>query len=122
MQPGMASKVEMLTGGYCIAVSLSAIGRAERRVTGRYSHRAADAVVVLDSPDCRAVATQRGERDSILLGKRALKTQPYGERVVGVRLASWARSFLDCLLAQFSPELFIAPFLRVTAGRKRAGP
>ena len=55
--------------GNRIAVSRPAILSATRRVLSRDPHRAAYTIIVFDSPDCRAVATESREGDPAFFGK-----------------------------------------------------
>jgi len=96
----MASEVELFVSGNRIAVCRSAVGSAQGRVSGRNAHRAADAVIVFDPPNNRAVATERRESNAVLCGERSLKTKPHCQRVVGIRLAWWGLGFLDGFFTQ----------------------
>src|SRR4051794_16413678 len=86
MQSGVTGIFEALVAGQGAVVRAAAIGLTQRRVVRRNTHRLADAVVVFDAPDSRAVLAQGDERDTILIGQRTLQTQPYNQGVVGRRL------------------------------------
>jgi len=95
VESGVAPEFNLPAGRNRVAVSGSAIGRAQGRPIGGNTHSPADAIVVLDSPNHRAIAAQGCKRDSISLSQGFLQSQPSRERVVPIHPAEVAADFLD---------------------------
>ena len=83
-----------------LVISVATISLTERRKVRRHPQHLADAVVVFNSPNRRAIAAQGDERNAVLIGQRTLQAQPHNQGIIG-RTRFFGRG---CSLCRFSGQ------------------